>query len=531
MVTRHATPPKQSADAGFSLALFCLGAASFLPFFSLYQGASINDEGVVSLGAYRLWLGQSLYTDFSTHIAPGAYYLTLLCYLVLGPTVSATRLLAALITGGLALSVYLLARRCLPGRWPLAPYAMMIGAGVTQWPILSYHWLAVLCFLLGTLALLRWLENPGSGTAFACGSTFALTGWVLQSVAAAHLLLTGLVALLFRRQMTLRMIAIWLGACFITSLALWAPVLAGASVSEIWLQNVTMTLKVAANAAAPYEIGYITSRWTAFAGQLGAAGLQPSFAATSWALNSVSYLLVWSCNYLLFYPVLAIAIWGAWRWDPRPGFRILVLAQLATVLAWSSRQTLLYLNFLTPVFFILLVWALLRWRKVGVVATWLVCLTYGVGYLYQWREAAAFDYPVRTVRGVLHCSTPEEARALGALYAAAYQLTPPGTPAFCYPYAMGFYFLSGVRPVAKPFAVIPFLLDESEVPTLVSDLAEEKDAYVYHFGWSQATLDSVPKISKDEFWQMVEEQDAQILSSYEPVARFESGTLYKRKAP
>lgn len=517
------------AERKLQLFLFALGALSFGPFFGVYQTASINDEGVVCLGAVRLCGGEALYTDFNTHFAPGTYYLTALFYLLLGPGVATTRLVAACITGGLALCVYLLSRRCLPERWALAPYLLMVSAGVTQWPILSYHWLGVLTFLIGTLALTRWQENPNPRSATLCGASMALSAWTLQSEAAALLLLTGLVALLCRKLMTLRLFGFWWAGCLGASLLLWAPILARTTISEIWLQNVVWALgHNAAQGRGPYDIGNITGRWDPFLSQLGQASWSP--AVLNWALNSLSYLLVWSCNYLLFYPVLLGAALLALKWEKSTAFRILVLAQMVSTLAWSSRQTLLYLNFLTPVFFILLVVLLRRLGKTGLVMTLATTAVYGTGYVYQWREAAGYRFPILTPRGMLYSASPEEARLLTRIFAEAYRLTPPGSPAFCYPYAMGFCYLSGVKPVGKMFAVIPILGEDSEVPEQIADLARFRVPYIYQFPWSPETLNAVPYVEEEKFWSLVKKYDGEILQDYEPALRFPIATVYKRKA-
>lgn len=507
-----------------------MGVLSFCPFFGVYQTASINDEGVVCLGAARLCGGEALYTDFNTHFAPGTYYVTALFYTLLGPSVTATRLLAACITGGLALCVYLLGRRCLTERWALAPYLLMVFAGVTQWPILSYHWLGVLTFLLGTLALIRWQERPTSSSATLCGASMALAAWTLQSEAAALLLLTGLVTLLCRKLMTPRLFGCWWGGCLGASLVLWAPILARATISEIWLQNVVWALgHNAAQGRGPYDIGNITGRWEPFLSQLGQAQWSPE--VLNWALNALSYLLVWSCNYLLFYPVLLGAAVLAFKWEKNQAFRILVLAQMVSTLAWSSRQTLLYLNFLTPVFFILLVVLLRRLGRPGAGLIVALCVVYGGGYFYQWREAAGYRFPILTPRGVLYSASPDEARLLTRIFAEAYRLTPPGSPAFCYPYAMGFSYLSAIKPVGKMFAVIPILGEDSEVPEQISDLARSQVPYIYHFPWSKETLNAVPYVEEEKFWSLVKKYDSEILQDYEPVLRFPIATVYKRKAP
>jgi hypothetical protein len=510
------------------LILFALGSLAVVPFFSLYQTASINDEGIVCLGAYRLWLGQAIYTDFTTHFAPGTYFLTLLAYGLFGPSMWATRLVMALVAGGLALSVYALSVRCLSPRWALAPYFLFVCAGVTQWPILSYHWMGVLSFLLGTLALLRWTENPCPSTALMCGATTALTGWILQSEVAALLLLTCLVAAGWRAKMTARLIGFWMVGMLVTSLLLWAPILARTSVAEIYLQNVDWAINHNAEPGrAPYSLSHIGDRWKGFLRAFSQA--KPSVEVAGWVVHSVSYLLVWSFNYVMFYPIFLLAAGYALKKTSAESFRLLVLAQLVSMLAWQSRQTLLYLNFLTPIYFILAIWLFRRWRRAGAIVAGLVCLVYAVGYGYQVKEAAGFRYPISTPRGVLYASGPDEAAIVQKTFQQAMKWTPPGTPAYCYPYAMGFFFLSGVTPVGRLPLVIPILGPDDEVPRLAQQLHQDQVEFIYKFTWSEDTLHAVPFVDQKRFWALVNEFDALILRGYEPVAELGNGKLYRRQ--
>jgi hypothetical protein len=491
--------------------------------------SSINDEGQVTLSALRMWSGEAVYRDFNSHIAPGTYCLTVLFYGLMGPTVAAARLLAALLTGALAMLIYLLARRCLPPLWALAPPLLFLCAGVTQWPILSYHWAAVAVFLLGTLALARWLEQPGRSAALACGASAALCGWTLQTEFGALLLTTAMLALLWRKRMTVAMIGLWLGSFAAVSLLLWAPIIVRAPVAEIWKQNVTWAvLHNGVEGRSPYSLHNLSERWEPFLAQAGP--LPWSLPMLDWVLNSLSYLLVWSTDYGLFYPVLLASALLALRSEKGDAFRLLVLAQAGCALAWSHRQTLLYLNFLTPLFFILLICLLRRLGRLGALLATALFGVYAIGYLYQWREAAGFRYPIATVRGTLYSSDPAEADLMRQLFGTAARLTPPGTPAFCYPYAMGFYYLSGVKPVGPLLSVIPLLGEDEEVDRQVAVMQREKVEYIYRFPWSEQTLSTVPFIEERKFWSLVKSHDGQILEGYSPIADLRIGTLFKRKA-
>ncbi len=512
------------------LILFALGALSVAPFFFTYQSASINDEGVVSLGALRLWLGQSIYTDFTTHFAPGTYYLTLLNFWIFGPTVFAVRFTMAIIAGGLGLTIFLLARRCLPPRWAIVPYLLFLSAGVTQWPILSYHWCGILSFLLGTLALIRFTERPDDSSAALCGAGAGLAVWVLQSEAAALLLLTCVVAVLSRSFFRPRHLAFWLVGAIGTSSILWLPVLWSAPFSEIWLQNVDWAINHnAVPGGSPFDLSNITIRWDAFFEQVGSVPW--SFQGVNWTVNSVAYLLVWSFNYALFYPVLILAVLLSLRKHERGGLQVLVWSQIALVLVWKSRQTLLYLNYLTPIMFILAAVLLHRLGRRGVPIAVFLCSIYATSYVYMFVDSGRYIFPIQTPRGTLYSSDPSEAQSLNHLYRVAAQWTPAGTRAYCYPYAMGFFFLSGVEPTGRLPLVIPILGPDDEVPGLARQLHDQKVEFIYYFPWSANALEAVPLVDRNRFDSLMESFNKMILEGYEPVVDLTEGAhLYQRTA-
>ena len=61
-----------------------------------------SDEGVILNGAWRMYNGDQLYTDFFSFIAPGSYWWTELSFLLFGPSYFSARIFSVLL---LALSV------------------------------------------------------------------------------------------------------------------------------------------------------------------------------------------------------------------------------------------------------------------------------------------------------------------------------------------------------------------------------------------------------------------------------------------
>ena len=499
-----------------------------VPFAQLFDPGSINDEGLIGMGAARLWFGDALYTDFTTHIAPGLYLLTLICFYLFGPNILAVRVLMALITGGLVLTVYLVSKRVVPGPYRFIAPGLFLCAGVTQWPILSYHWAGVLAFMVGVVALLAWNEKPTKFSAGACGGSFAFSCWMLQSEAAALLFLTALATLDRRKEMSRQDFLYWFLGFGAVSGLLWTPIFWRTSVWDVWEQNVLWAIQFnAVPGSAPYDVAAITTRWSGFWQPFSRAPW--TAAVVWWAVQSVSFLLVWSINYLAFYPVLLLSTAVGWKYREERAFRLVIYGQLASCLAWQSRQTMLYLNFVTPLFLILLVYLGYRARKAGKVLLGLVGLSYLCAYGFWCREAGQYTFPIRTPRGTLYAKNPNLAGMMDRVYRVAEELTPPGSPAFCYPYAMGFGFLSGVRPVTRLLYIIPILGPDHLVPKVLEDLEQSKPPYIYYSPWGRDTLHAVPRVDQARFWSLMEDYNSRIQADYEPVAKVENIQFLKRR--
>lgn len=69
------------------------------------------DEGIILNGAWKIYNGQSLYTDFFEFVAPGSYYLAYLAMKVMGPSYLAVRAVAILLLALSALALADITRR------------------------------------------------------------------------------------------------------------------------------------------------------------------------------------------------------------------------------------------------------------------------------------------------------------------------------------------------------------------------------------------------------------------------------------
>lgn len=459
-----------------------LGLLWNVPFW--LQAGGLDDEGVTTLGASRVLQGEVPYRDFDTRHSPGSYYTAAAGLLVTGPSVTGMRLLMLLNTALLGLALYAVARELLPGRWPLVPWALFCWGGLTQWPILSYHWMATLAYLVGVWAVLRerWTL---------AGALVGVTGWYLQTEGAA----LGLGALLLARRNFPRV----LGGALASSLLLWLPPLVLAGPSAIFRDSVASMASHVPFNRSPYDLRHILEP----AHQLLA---QWSTGTLFWKVNSLSYLGVWAFKYGLYFPVLAWATWAGLRQGGK--LRDLVLLQVILTVALANRLDLLYQNYLTPLWYVILV-AVFRHRAVAVP----LLLLYGVQYGFMGLDARNYVYPIETPAGRLWTNSPAQAEGLNRLYGVARQLTPPGTRTFAYPYAASFYFLSQTRNATRYPVLVPLLYPRAAAER--AQLEREGCPVVYRMGLSsQAISSDYPTVSAVAFEAELEAFDHALLMGY-----------------
>lgn len=453
-----------------------------LPFW--LQAGGLDDEGVTSLGAVRVLQGEVPYRDFDTRHSPGSYYTAALGLAVLGPTVTGVRVLMLLNTALLGLALYGVARELLPGRWALVPWALFCWGGLTQWPILSYHWMATLAWLLGAWALLR-------GRWALAGALVGLAGWYLQTEGVA----LGLGALLLARRQALRVV----GGAVASSLLLWLPVLVTAGPGLIWQDSVAaMATHVPFNRS-PYSLRHIVEPGEQLLAQWPSGTLL-------WKLNSLSYLGVWACKYGLYFPVLAWACWVGLRKGGK--LRELALLQVILTVALANRLDLLYQNYLTPLWYVLLV-AVARDRRVAVP----LVLLFGLQYGFLCADARNYRYPIQTPAGRLWSNDPARAEGLNQLYGVAHQITPPGTRTFAYPYAASFYFLSQTGNATRYPVLVPLLYPRSAAERAARE--REGCSVVYRFALAvDSVANDYPTVSPGRFGEELRAFDQLLLQGY-----------------
>ena len=171
-----ATPPRTSTKL-CSAALWLLtilGVASYIGY-----GGLVGDELMLLADARRVLAGELPYRDFWAHITPLSYWLPAWTYLVVGPSLLAARVVAALALGAGAWMIARAARDLGAGPWTaLLPALGLVWALYRIWPVYNHHWLA-LTMVVGALSA------AGHGLV-----TRAPVAWLLAGLATALTILT-----------------------------------------------------------------------------------------------------------------------------------------------------------------------------------------------------------------------------------------------------------------------------------------------------------------------------------------------------
>jgi len=466
-------PENRTTEWGIALLCF---AVSCLYLRLFYDYSILNaDEGIVLQGAQRLLQGQVLYRDFFSFFTPGSYYWMALLFKIFGSSILVAR--AALIVYGGLFSVltYLLARRVSP-RWSalLACYAVTLTCLPFRFVAL-HNWDSTLLSYLTLYGAVRWLEignwkletgnskiesrksKVGNVWAFATGSFAALT-FLFEHSKGAGLILglgVGLLALniskIEDRQSKIGPAAF----CFLPS-AYW--LLAGAA----WPLVVTFGYFAAHRALTPMLADWA---WPVFhysgANRLPYGYLVMSTPdrgvlwSGSWVERLATLLILGPCILLPILPLVALGvlIWLVLKRseDKLPArtraYFVLVSAVLCGLLSstfLTKRPDFTHLNYLAPLFYLVLAWVLdglkvpsRLWLAVKPLVMFLAFLSYtAFGTMLLLGPLGAHN-KLKTARGTIRTGNPDSAVEYLQTHVA------PGERIFVYPYQPLYYYLSG----------------------------------------------------------------------------------------
>lgn len=510
-------------------ALFVLGLVACAPFFSLYS-VGLNDEAVVALGAERLLGGELPYRDWNTRFPPLSYFLTAGSFALFGPGLTGLRFVMVVANSLLALVIFLLSRRLMPLRWALACWALVLVAVGSQIPIVSYHVIALVTYFAGLNSFCGWVQGNDKRSLLWAGTWFALTGFSLQTEAAALLLAGIAVAFYGRSRLTISGFLHFLGALFGVSLLLWGPLVWASSFGTVWQDNVADAVGYTKTFnESPYSLTHLSNRWSGALSNLDT--LTWNKAAFVWVFHTFSYLLVWTFEYGLFFPIalVVLAMLARRRTLESPALFVVAFGFCAFLFISKHRMDMLYLKYLTPLWYVLLCWMLWRSGRLGRAGMATVLPLYAVFYLFNVKEAVDSVYPIFTPRGVLFTHSAPVAQWQDAEFRLIAQTTPPGSTTFFYPYACANYFWGGVKNAIKPPVLVPLLYSEERVEQARLDLEASRPALIYHVPLGEEIFSDYPRLDRELFLKTYENERSKLFEPYELLGGPPGLQIYRRK--
>jgi hypothetical protein len=204
------------------VALF-LGAAAISASIML-KGMQPNDEGLMLTAASRIARGEVPYRDFWWFYPPGQPYLLAALWKIFGPSLLTWRIVRVLTNAGVALLVYLLARREAPRGLAIAAWA--VAALVLAAPTGPHPYPTALLLSIGALLVME--RSP-----VAAGLLVGLCA-VFRIEFAAYLGLGVVLAYLISPEGGVRLAARFVAASVGSALVLFAPVVLPAGIGRSW---------------------------------------------------------------------------------------------------------------------------------------------------------------------------------------------------------------------------------------------------------------------------------------------------------
>lgn len=501
---------KLARVAGLTLLFLLLNASTWWSF------TLINDEAVTALGAQRWLRGEWPYRDWNSRHTPGSYVLTAAWMLIWGEGKTAVRSLALLLGVLQSLLLYDLAEP-LRGRARWLPSVAWSAGGMQLFPILSYHWLAVLAFCCTVRSVREWLRAPKLPVQAALvGVSVALCCWCLQSEGLAAVALVAGVGVAVRPRG-------WVGVLLgfaVASALLWLPFLP--SWSEVLEQNFSAMDRHLAFNRFPFSLRQLQPWWLSLQGSSpGGDPLGWSFALASWGAA------LW--RYAAFYPLLLAASLRAWKQGDRDR-GLLCWAAICLTLANANRQTMEYLSFPGAVWLLVALGEVARWDRRGRLAGALTAALVLQGALFQlvgWRDAR---FPIAAPAGLFWSDDPAAAEIYNQLGGWIQREGLRGQPVLCVPYQPCLYSLWGVvNPLREP-VLLPISYSAEEVAAAMA----RRDRPGHEVLWqiftplSPDAMAAVYNVQPEQFALLQTALLQRLAAGFQVSERFRGAVLLKR---
>ena len=445
-IESHYFLPEASArDRWIALAVFALTCA-FLSVFCDYTNLN-GDEGIILQGAQRIVTGQVLYRDFFAFYAPGSYYSTALLFRIFGSSLIVARA-ALVLTGGIfSVLTYLLARRVC-SRWSalLAVYASALTC--LPFRFLVTHWDSTLCAGLALYSLVLWTEKSHWAWPLATGCLAAFT--CLFEQAKGFGLILGLVAGIA--------IVLWRAdnGHHFRSCDLW---ISGAGFAVPWVATISYFAAVHGLKEMLWDCAwpafhYLTTNKTPY-GYMVSSSNGAALWSSGWGMRIVLLLFAGPFVTIPLLPIVGAGIFFYFLINRRRDNRsmqawthwILVSAVLSGLLfgtLLTGRPDFTHLDYLAPIFYLVLAWAVdglkprsLFWTRLMPFVAFYVFISSTIFGIAMTIGPLNARQKAHTVRGAIKTADPGNSLE----YVAA--RVSPGEKVFIYPYQPLYYFLTG----------------------------------------------------------------------------------------
>jgi hypothetical protein len=190
---KSSTKPKSASLRYLPHAFALLAVAAAVAHFRTQIDS--NDEGIATMGAWRVLRGQVPYRDFFAIETPLSFYLVAPLYALFGVTFTVGRVVAQILGIAMVVCVFQLSRRFIRSSlFAAVPLAFLCQAGVGIFPFANHHWFADVFALAALVAASRALEDDWAPGWWLAGAASALTLESLQDQGLLMLIALGIVA-------------------------------------------------------------------------------------------------------------------------------------------------------------------------------------------------------------------------------------------------------------------------------------------------------------------------------------------------